>query len=115
MSDYIVRFLVGGLVVSLFAMLGDMLRPKSFAGLFSAAPSIALATLALTIHKNGSIYAAEEARTMVLGAISFLVYCGLASFILRRFRPSALVASFALLPVWFGLSIGSWMVFSGRW
>ena len=52
MSDFIFRFLIGGAVVSLFAMLGDILRPKSFAGLFSAAPSVALATLGLTIHKE---------------------------------------------------------------
>ena len=96
-------------------MLGDMLRPKSFAGLFSAAPSIALATLALTIHRYGKGYAAEEATTMVFGAIAFFVYCVLASLILRRFRPSALIASFAVLPIWFAISIGSWIVFSGRW
>lgn len=35
MTEYIVRFLVGGAVVSAFAMLGDVLRPKSFAA-FSA-------------------------------------------------------------------------------
>jgi hypothetical protein len=115
MSDLIVRFLVGGSVVSFFAILGDMLRPKSFAGLFSAAPSIALATLALTIHKDGKAYATAEAKTMMLGAAGFLLYCVLASFILRRFRPSAFAVSFALLPVWFAVSVGSWMFFSGRW
>jgi hypothetical protein len=36
MTEYVVRFLVGGVVVSAFAMLGDVLRPKSFAGLFGA-------------------------------------------------------------------------------
>ena len=59
MSEMVVRFFVGGLVVSLFATLSDALRPKSFAGLFGAAPSIALATLGLTIHKNGEPYAAR--------------------------------------------------------
>lgn len=115
MSELIVRFLVGGVAVSCFAMLGDMLRPKSFAGLFGAAPSIALATLALTIHKNGRAYAAEEARTMLLGAGAFFFYCALVSFILRRFRPTTLVASFALLPVWFAISLGAWIVLGGRW
>lgn len=115
MTELLVRFLVGGVVVSLFAMLGDMLRPKSFAGLFGAAPSIALATLALTIHKNGRAYAAVEARTMLLGAIAFLFYSALVSFILRRFRPSTFVASFALLPVWFAISLGAWMLLEGRW
>jgi hypothetical protein len=37
MTEYVVRFLVGGVVVPAFAMLGDLLRPKSFAGLFGAA------------------------------------------------------------------------------
>ena len=43
MSEYVIRFLVGGAVVSAFSMLGDVLKPKSFAGLFAAAPSVALA------------------------------------------------------------------------
>ncbi|MET4787932.1 hypothetical protein ABIF64_000110 [Bradyrhizobium japonicum] len=34
MSEYVIRFLVGGIVVSAFSMLGDVLKPKSFAGLF---------------------------------------------------------------------------------
>jgi hypothetical protein len=45
MTEYMVRFIVGGFLVSLFAIIGDVVRPKSFAGLFGAAPSIALATL----------------------------------------------------------------------
>jgi hypothetical protein len=115
MSDLIVRFFVGGVVVSFFAMLGDMLRPRSFAGLFSAAPSIALATLALTIHRNGRSYAAAEAKTMLLGSIAFLVYAALASFVLRRFKPSAFITSVALMPVWFIVALGSWFVLRSRW
>src|ERR1700744_3210483 len=45
LMEYLVRFLVGGIVVSAFAVISDVLRPKSFAGLFCAAPSLALATL----------------------------------------------------------------------
>ena len=47
MTEYVIRFLVSGAVVSAFAMLGDLLRPKSFAGLSDAAPSVALATLGI--------------------------------------------------------------------
>jgi hypothetical protein len=32
MGTLFIRFLIGGVVVSLFAALGDILRPKSFAG-----------------------------------------------------------------------------------
>ena len=38
------RFIIGGLVVSLFAAFADALKPKSFAGLFAAAPSVAIGT-----------------------------------------------------------------------
>ena len=68
MKELIFRFLAGGVMVSAFAFLGDIFRPKSFAGLFGAAPSIALATLALTILTDGKEYAAVEARSMVGGA-----------------------------------------------
>jgi Protein of unknown function (DUF3147) len=53
MIQILVRFVVGGLVVSAFAIIGDLLKPKSFAGLFGAAPSVALATLSLTVAKEG--------------------------------------------------------------
>ena len=49
MLDILLRFLVGGIAVSAFAALGDALRPRTFAGLFGAAPSIALATILLAL------------------------------------------------------------------
>lgn len=114
MTDLLLRFVVGGVVVSFFALLGDILRPKSFAGLFAAAPSVALATVALTIHKNGRAYAAHEAASMLLGAAAFLVYAWLASQILRRRIYGATVTSMILMPVWFGVSLGLWFALAGR-
>jgi hypothetical protein len=38
MTPVVFRFFVGGVVVSIFAILGDLLKPKSFAGLIGAAP-----------------------------------------------------------------------------
>jgi urea transporter len=105
MPEMVVRFFVGGRVVSLFAMFSDALRPKSFAGLFGAAPSIALATLGLTIHKNGRPYAALESRSMMLGAVAFFAYAWSVSWLLRRYEVSALTASLALLPLWFVVSL----------
>lgn len=43
MKVILIRFLIGAVAVSIFAVLGDLLKPKSFAGLFGAAPSVALA------------------------------------------------------------------------
>jgi hypothetical protein len=71
MLQLLFRFAVGGLMVSLFAVSADLLKPKSFAGLFGAAPSVALATLSLTIWKDGKSYAALEARSMIVGAVAF--------------------------------------------
>jgi hypothetical protein len=48
MAEALIRFMIGGIFVSVFAVLGDVLKPKRFAGLFGAAPSVALATLILT-------------------------------------------------------------------
>ena len=72
--DYLIRFLAGGIVVSLFAIVGDVLRPKSFAGLFGAAPSVALATLTLAFWKHTGAYVSTEGRSMILGAIALAVY-----------------------------------------
>jgi hypothetical protein len=67
--DYAVRFIAGGLIVSVFAILGDVLRPKSFAGLFRAVPSVALVTLTLALIKQGPNYVNLEARSMVLARL----------------------------------------------
>ena len=111
MAQLIFRFLVGGVVVSLFAALGDVLKPKSFAGLFGAAPSVALATLGLSILADGKPYAALEARSMVLGAFSFLVYACLCKITMKKFNLRAPVTTISGLVVWFVFSFGSWFVF----
>lgn len=110
MHEMLLRFAIGGAVVSLFAMLGDVFRPKSFAGLFGAAPSIALATLGLTIARDGKAYAAIESRSMMLGAAAFCVYAALVSWVMMRWRPSALKTTLALMPVWLAVSVGAWML-----
>jgi hypothetical protein len=38
--DYLIRFVAGGVLVSLFAMVGDVLRPKSFAGITHASSDL---------------------------------------------------------------------------
>jgi hypothetical protein len=94
----LLRVIVGGAVVSAFAALGDMLKPKSFAGLFGAAPSVALATITLTAKEHGAAYASIEARSMVLGAVAFLIYASIASrLMLRRKLPALPVSGLALL------------------
>jgi hypothetical protein len=38
---------------------------------------------------------------MILGAVAFLVYAATVSWVLRRYRLSATVASITLIPLWF--------------
>lgn len=104
MTEILIRFLVGGAVVSFFAVLAEILRPKSFAGLFSAAPSIALATIGITIVHQGKLYAAVESRSMIFGALGFFCYACAVSWLLMRKKVSALTATSALIPIWFGAS-----------
>jgi uncharacterized membrane protein (GlpM family) len=109
--DLVVRFLVGGAIVSIFALAADVLKPKGFAGLFGAAPSVALATLGLTIATQGKLYAATEARSMIVGAVAFLLYAlGCVYFIgMRHLR--AAPATMALLAIWAVVAIGLWAAF----
>jgi uncharacterized membrane protein (GlpM family) len=106
--DMVLRFLIGGIIVSVFAVLGDVVKPESLGGVFAAAPTIALATLVLTMHKHGAAYVATEARSMIGGAVAFFIYaCGV-SFVLMRWRPKALIAAIAVLPVWFLTAAALW-------
>ena len=108
MSEIIIRFLVGGVVVSIFALIGDLLQPKSFAGLFGAAPSVALATLALTVATEGARYAATEARSMMAGSIAFFVYASFVSWIMMRYKPKALWSAICSIPIWVCVAFGLW-------
>jgi hypothetical protein len=94
--------------VSAFAALADMLKPKSFAGLFGAAPSIALASLGLTISKKGSPYAAFEARSMIAGAAAFFVYARCATWMMMRRNVGAPKTSIGLLIVWLSIALALW-------
>ena len=111
LEESLFRFLIGGLVVSTFATLGDLFKPKNFAGLFGSAPSVALATLGLAVSVEGPGYAATETRSMTAGAIAFLVYTSCVCWVMRRYEWSALGATTALVPVWFGTAFGLWYIF----
>lgn len=110
MSQIFIRFLVGGAVVSAFAIIGDLLRPKSFAGLFGAAPSVALATLGLTVATEGAGYAAIEAHSMMAGAIAFTAYASCVSWIMMRHNVKAIWVTIGAIPLWLGVAFGLWYV-----
>lgn len=108
--EILLRALIGGLVVSVFALLGDVFKPKRFAGLFGAAPSVALASLGLTIAAKGQSYAALEARSMVGGAIAFFVYAYGVNIVMMKYKPSAMMSTLSLMSVWAAAAFGIWWV-----
>jgi hypothetical protein len=111
MEEYVIRFIVGGIAVSAFAALGDIFRPKSFAGLFGAAPSIAIATLSISLFKKGPDYVATEARSMILGAmalgLSSLISCQL----IMRFHQSGLASTALAGIAWIASAFGLYWLF----
>ena len=99
MGELALRFVLGGLIVSLFAALGELFKPKTFAGMFGAAPSVALASLSIAFAIHASQYVAIELRSMMIGCAALVVY-GAAC---------VLVARSEGLPVWLGAGL-SWLL-----
>lgn len=89
----LLRGVVGGTFVVVFAVLSEMLGPKSFAGIFGAAPSIALASLLVTIANKGDHAARVQSLSMIFAAVAMIAYCVTAVVTVDRFgalRGSAL-------------------------
>ena len=108
--EWLLRFLIGGAVVSAFAMLADATGPKSFAGIFGAAPSIALATLALTAHSEGVFHAAIEARSMIIGAGAFLIYACVSGRVMWSSDRSPAQITLAGLVLWLTVALAGWLL-----
>jgi hypothetical protein len=91
----------GGLVVA-FALLSEVLSPKRFAGLFSAAPAVAIAGLTVVLLDKGPHAAHENAVGMIAGSAGMVAYAAAAVPLLRRWRAS--VAAVVALGAWIGLA-----------
>lgn len=83
LSLVLLKGLAGGTLVVMFALLSEMLEPKRFAGLFSAAPAVAIAGLALTLLSKGAHDARENSIGMLAGCAGMLC-CALAAVPLLR-------------------------------
>jgi hypothetical protein len=80
-----VRAVIGGVFVDAFALISDMLKPRMFAGLFGAVPSIAIASLITTAVLKGPATAGQYATGMIVGAVAMVVYCAMATLLVPRF------------------------------
>jgi hypothetical protein len=73
-----------------------------------AAPSVALATLGLTVASEGARYAGSESRSMMAGSIAFFVYASFVSWIMMKRKPKALWITIGCMPIWFCVAFGLW-------
>ena len=96
----------GGTLVLAFSGLGDVLKPKAFAGLFGAAPSVAVASLFVTVMTSGAARAAVSSRGMVAGAMGMVAYCVAASALVKRF--GALGGSVLAYLAWTVTAVAAW-------
>jgi hypothetical protein len=108
MKLILIRFLIGGVSVSTFALLGDLFKPKSFAGLFGAAPSVALATLALSVALDGRDNAAQQSTSMMASSIALFCYSSCVSWIMMHRPHRTIWVTILVLPVWLAVSFGLW-------
>ena len=98
-------------MVTAFAVVGHILRPKWFAGLFGAAPSVAVASLAVTLVDKGHHDAALAAYAMVFGAAGFVAFSACVRPLLTK--TNALAASSVSCLIWVAVVVGSYLLVVG--
>lgn len=98
------KALIGGLAVVAFSMVAEAGRPKRFAGLFAAAPSVAVASLGVTVLSKGANGTIPYAEGMLMGSAGMLAYCLVALYLIDRLH--ALVGSILSWIAWFVVAGG---------
>lgn len=71
-----------------FAVIAECLSPKRFAGLFSAAPAVALTGLTIVLLDKGPHDAHESAVGMIAGSAGMIAYAASMIPLLRRMGAS---------------------------
>jgi hypothetical protein len=106
------RGLAGGTLVVIFALIGEAVTPKAFSGLFSAAPSVAIASLVITVLTEGTRTAQQASAGMVVGGLAMVACCVLATATIPRIR--SVKGSLAAWCGWAAVDLGLyWAVFIG--
>jgi hypothetical protein len=102
----LLRFMLGGVLVSLFAAVGSAFKPKTFAGLFGSAPPIALASLAIAFHEHGPAHVTRLGRSMVLGTAALFTYSVCCLLLLRVRELPVLAGAVLSWLAWAGVAAG---------
>lgn len=67
LRELLIKFVLGGLSVSVFAVIGEVWKPKTFSGIFGAVPSVARAHWPSDVIAGGllGLTAASAGRLLV--------------------------------------------------
>jgi len=105
-ATLLLKAMVGGVLVVVFALAGESIKPRRLAGIASAAPSIALASLAITLVVSGGGSARSLAVGMTAGAIALIAWCVVAAVAVQRY--GALKGSAAATGAWCLVALTLW-------
>ncbi len=97
LKDYAIRFLFGGAISVLAALIGHWITPR-FGGVFTAFPAILLASLTLIGKHTGDEPSAEDAQGAAAGGLALVVMAIFIALTITRIPGAA--ALFAALGVW---------------
>jgi hypothetical protein len=108
--EYIARFAAGGLLVCVFALISEIFKPKQFAGIFSAAPSVLLAGLIITLMTKGPSHATLTAEGAIAGAVGMIFFCMVATPAIERYK--VIIGSLLSLFGWCVVSLVAFVLIS---
>lgn len=111
MSDVAVlaiKMFNGGLFVVGFSLVAEMLEPKRFAGLFSAAPSIALGNLLVVLMVDGTRDGLANLSGMIIGAVAMASVCLIGVWLVPRL--GSLKGSVLLCGTWGVVALAYWQL-----
>lgn len=108
MTDLILRFLLGGAAVSLFSAVAELFKPKTFSGIFGAAPAVALVSLAMLFAQRGREVVQNHALGMICGGLGFLAYACACVAITSNPRVPVWAGAAACWAVWFLVAAAAW-------
>jgi hypothetical protein len=98
----------GGVLVVAFALVAETLMPKRFAGLFAAAPSIAIANLLVVAVVDGDSEARASAGGMLIGAGAMSAACLAGTLFVRR--ANALRSASAICVLWLLVAVAAFLI-----
>jgi hypothetical protein len=111
--DMMLRFLIGGIVVSVFAILGDVVKPESLGGVCCGPHHCAGYAGADNAQTWGRV-CGDRGKVDDSWRHRIFAYACVVSFVLMRWRPKALTTAIAFLPLWFAVAAALWALWLRR-